>query len=223
MTSSTTLLGSELLTDQLVFKAPFTCMLAGPSQSGKTSLLVNILLNMQTLIDKPPTRIVYCYSAEQAVFGELVNLNIEFQQGLPNVDEFDPRTNNMIILDDLMSECERDKSIQSLFTVHSHHKNISVFILTQNLFSKGPCARTISLNCRYLIVFNNPRDGSQIRVLGQQMYPERPGFLVQAYKDAMEAQDFGYLFVDNTQSQLAKYRISTFILPQETRIFYRIK
>lgn len=214
---------AEYLSSQTLFKAPFTCMLAGPSQSGKTSLLINILQNMNTLIDRPPTRIVYCYSAAQDAFSLLGNLNIEFVQGLPRVEEFDPNVNNMIILDDLMSACEREQSIQTLFTVHSHHSNISVFILTQNLFSKGPCARTISLNCRYLIVFNNPRDGSQIRTLGSQMYPDRPTFLTSAYKDAIESQEFGYLFIDNTQSQSAKYRVSTFILPNESRIFYRIK
>jgi hypothetical protein len=83
--------------------------------------------------------------------------------------------------------------------------------------------RTISLNCRYLIIMNNPRDASQIRRLGQQMFPEKPNFLAMAYKDAVEAQEYGYLFIDNTQQQQAKYRISTNILPSESRIFYRAR
>jgi hypothetical protein len=94
-------------------------------------LLIQILKNMKTLIDNPPSRVVYCYAVEQEAFGLLSDLNIEFKQGMPDLDEFDPRVNNMVILDDLMSNCENDKTIQNLFCVHSHHKNISVFILTQ--------------------------------------------------------------------------------------------
>ena len=143
-----------------MFKTPFTCMLAGPSQSGKTSLLINILKHRDALLDNPPTRIIYCYSVFQEAFRSLESMNIEFIQGLPDLNEFNPVIHNMVILDDMMNECEKNKEIQNLFTIHSHHKNISVFIMTQNMFSKGPCARTISLNCRYLIIFNNPRDAA---------------------------------------------------------------
>ena len=213
----------ETLENQIVFRAPFTCMLAGPSQCGKSTLLYEILQNRDSLIDKSPDRIVYCYSVPQENFNLLSNINIEFVQGLPNMADFDPSINNLVILDDLIQECEKNQEIQSLFTIHSHHKNISVFIITQNLFSKGPCARTISLNCRYLIIFNNPRDATQVRRLGQQIFPEKSSFLVQAYKDAIESEPYGYLFVDNTQATPAKYRVQSCILPQNTRIFYRFK
>lgn len=213
----------ETLETQIAFKAPFSCQLSGASQSGKTSLLINILKNREALIDKPPSRIVYCYSVFQEAYRALEPMNVEFVEGLPNLNEFYPEVDNMIILDDLMIECEKNKDIQNLFTVHSHHKNISVFIMTQNLFSKGPCARTISLNCRYLIVFNNPRDASQIRTLSQQMFPDRPAFLTQAYRDAIDSSAYGYIFLDNTQATPTKYRVQTNILPNETRIFYRYK
>lgn len=213
----------EFFDNQIIFKAPFTCLLAGPSQCGKSSLLFNILEAREQLIDRSPTRIVYCYAVWQENFGLLNNINIEFRQGLPSMDDFYSSDNNLVILDDLMSECEKNKEIQELFTVHSHHKNISVFIISQNLFSRGPCARTISLNCRYIIVFNNPRDAVQIRRLGQQMFPEKSNFLAQAYKDAIDSSPYGYLFIDNTQSTPSKYRISTNILPSDTRIYYRFK
>jgi hypothetical protein len=217
MNSSTTI----NLVDQTVFKGPFTCMIAGPTQSGKTSLLSKVLSNLVHLIQPNPTRIVYCYSRPQEAFKSMSG--IEFNEGLPNLDEFDPKENNLIILDDLMDQCEKDKSILNLFTVDSHHKNISTFLITQNLFSKGKYSRTISLNCHYMIIFNNPRDRSQIYFLARQMFPTCPNFLVECYEDATESKKFGYLFLDMTQTTSNKNRVQTNILPDESRIIYQIK
>jgi hypothetical protein len=43
---------------------------------------------------------------------------IEFQQGLPDLDNLDPREKHFIILDDLMDET--DLRVASLFTKKSH-------------------------------------------------------------------------------------------------------
>ena len=61
-----------------------------------------------------------------------------------------------------MREYCKDNSIYDIFTVDSHHKNISVFVLAQNLFLKERNARTISLNCKYIITTNNSRDRAQL-------------------------------------------------------------
>jgi hypothetical protein len=47
---------------------------------------------------------------------------IEFQQGLPDLDNLDPREKHLIILDDLMDET--DQRVASLFTKKSQHTNI---------------------------------------------------------------------------------------------------
>jgi len=125
--------------DLFVFKHPFTCILAGPSKSGKTTLIQKILNQNSVLIDKPPTKIVYCYSVWQPIFDYLQlqeDPKIEFNKGLPDFDQFDSNENNLLVLDDLMQECGQDDSICKMFTVDSHHKNVSVFFLVQNIFSK---------------------------------------------------------------------------------------
>ena len=87
---------------------------------------------------------------------------------------FDPRTRNMIVLDDLMSTLAKDPRINDLFTEGSHHRNLSVVVLNQNLyFSRDPTQRR---NCHYLVLFNNPVDRQPIMTLGRQMYPSRAGF-----------------------------------------------
>ena len=84
-----------------------------------------------------------------------------------------------------MRESFKDNSIYDIFTVDSHHKNISVFFLTQNLFLNEKNARTISLNCNYIITTNNPRDNSK--------------FLLECFEDSME-KPFGYIVLYLTQS-----------------------
>ena len=142
-------------------------MLAGPSKSGKTHLLKKILTEHINLIRPVIDRIVYCFSRWQPGFEELRQISppVEFNQGLPDIDNFSSTSNNLLILDDLMREGGKDTSVYDIFTVDSHHKNISVFFLTQNLFPKEKNARTISLNCNYIIVLNNPRDRAQIQHL----------------------------------------------------------
>ena len=121
---------------EFVFNHPFTCMISGPSGSGKTTLLKKILINLNELINVNIDRIVYCYSRWQSTFDELKRIipNIEFNNGLPDIEDFNKEKNNLFILDDLMKECGKDSSIVDVFTVDSHHKNISVFFLSQNLF-----------------------------------------------------------------------------------------
>jgi hypothetical protein len=209
------------LFDSQIFQTPFTAQLSGPTSCGKTSLLIKILQNINLVCDKPPQRIVYCYNKFQEIFKQVPGL--ELHEGLPIIETFDSSINNMIILDDLMEESESNPEIQKLFTVDSHHKNISIFLITQNLFSKGKCARTISLNCHYLFIFNNPRDRLQIRCLARQMFPTNSNFLVESYDDATASRLYGYLFIDLTQKTNNKMRIQTNILPFETRLIYQPK
>jgi hypothetical protein len=208
--------------DSFIFQAPFAACVAGPSRSGKTTLLISILKNARQMINPAPDRIMYCYAQHQDVFSTVPG--IELHQGLPDIEaEFDPRLNNLLILDDLMDQADCNPDIQKLFTVDSHHKNISIFFITQNIYSKGKCMRTISLNTNYMLIFNNPRDRQQIRNLSRQMFPSNASFLSECYDDATEAAQFGYLFLDLTQKTKQKHRVQTNILPGQTRIIYQSK
>ncbi|VDI57436.1 Hypothetical predicted protein [Mytilus galloprovincialis] len=99
----------------------------------------------------------------------------------------------MILLDDLMSTSAKDSRINDLFTEGSHHRNLSVVVLNQNLyFGKDPTQRQ---NCHYLVLFNNPIDRQPIMTLGRQMYPSRGDFFLWKFEEATRA-PFGYLLVD---------------------------
>ena len=180
-------------------------MLAGPSKSGKTTLLTKILINNKRLIDRPPDKIYYSYARWQQNFEDLIKLlpDIIFIEGLPDIDEFNESLNNLLILDDLMTECGKNDDIKKIFTIDSIHKNLSVFFLTQNMFSNDKNNRTISLNTNYMIIFNNPRDQSQFFYLARQMFSKNPQFLEECYNDAVVLQPYGY-HTDQNQHQRTK-------------------
>lgn len=108
------------------------------------------------------------------------------------------------------------KAVCELFTKGSHHKNISVILITQNVFHQGKYCRDISLNCKYLVLFKNPRDKSQVFPLARQVFPENPSSFVKVYKEAT-SKPYGYLFLDLTQTTNDVLRFQTDIF----NIYYK--
>jgi hypothetical protein len=170
---------------------PFTAMIAGPTGSGKTQFTLKLLEHSSTIIHPPPEKIVWCYGIYQSLFNNM--RNVIFHEGIPDVSMFDGKTKTLLILDDLMNET--DQRVTNIFTKVSHHSDVSVLYLTQNLFFGGKQNRTIALNAHYLVMFRNPRDATQIAHLARQMYPGKSKFLIEAFADATKA-PFSYLLLD---------------------------
>ena len=128
----------------LAFKHSFTAIVAGPTSCGKTRFVFRLIEHASRMIDPPPDKIVYCYVTDeyQQLFSKYTR--VEFNHGLPSLDDFDGKQTVLLVLDDLMNEA--DQTVANLFTKGSHHRNVSVVFLAQNLFSKNKFARTISLN-----------------------------------------------------------------------------
>ena len=54
-----------------------------------------------------------------------------------------------------MEEGGQDKRVLDLFTKDSHHRNITVLYLTQDLFPPGKFSKTIKGNAHYIVAFKN--------------------------------------------------------------------
>ena len=208
-----------------VIQHPFRAFVAGPSCCGKTELIQNILQNLNTLVDKQIDRIVLCYNEWQDKYEILKYMErpIEFVQGTVNINDFDNSINNLIILDDLMSKCKESSDILDLFTIKSHHRNISVFLVTQNIFIKGKWTRDLNLNSSYMIIFRNIRDVTQISTLARQMFPGKTKDFLRVFDDATSADDdHGYVFLDLNPGVSQDLRIQGNIIekPDRPRIVY---
>jgi len=130
-------------------------MVAGMSGSGKTVWVQSLLTQAYKMINLPPERIVWCYSKWQPAYMDmLVTIpNIEFVKGIPTALEQDAYFNvnkrNLIVFDDQMIDAGKDQRIVDLFTRDSHHRNLSVIYIVQNVFHQGKGSRSISLNSHY--------------------------------------------------------------------------
>jgi len=224
--------------DNFYFRHPFTCMIAGPTKSGKTSIIKNIFSHFAGgLVHPCPERVLYCYAIWQPIYEDIkmsrarpAHFNtssyypeIFFHEGLPTVDMLDSNKNIILVLDDLMNVCSRNSEILDIFTTNSHHKNISVIYVTQNIFCNGKNSRTISLNCQYIILTNNPRDRLQVKILGKQMFPGDSEYFSESYHDAVSSKKYGYLVLDMSQETSDENRIQTGIFDENERIIYRKK
>jgi GTPase SAR1 family protein len=112
-------------TETFVFKHPFRCYIAGPSNCGKTTLIQQILLNQHKLINRPQNKTM---QSAYEVFKYLTN-DVEFCECLIDIKKFDATKYYLLIIDDLMELCKDSNEILNLFTVDSHHRNISVFFV----------------------------------------------------------------------------------------------
>ncbi len=199
------------------FICPFGCMISGPSMSGKSFFILELLRRSKEYFLPPPDRIVYAYGSWQPAFTKVHN--IEFVDGVDGLKgiTFDPKVNNLLVLDDLMEELSSDKNASTLFTRDMHHKNVTVFFIVQNLFKQGKSMRDIALNCQVLILFNSPRDHEQIKVLERQTGIKG---LAQAYQEAIK-QPYGYLVVNLQPKTPNALRLQTDILSRHRKIIQK--
>jgi len=198
------------------FKHPFTCIVAGPTGSGKTSFVIKLMQNLKSLCTESRFvgGIIWCYSEEKAVPSkqlEKLGLNITHQEGLHESYGNARGETSLIILDDLNEAYGR--SVCDLFTKGSHHRNISV-VLTQNIFHQGTHCRDISLNAKYLVLLKNVRDKNQFTFLARQVYPEHSPRPCKSFRNATE-RPHGYLILDFAQDRDDMLRFRTNVFPDE--------
>ena len=196
---------------------PFTCIISGPTGSGKTQFVLKLLKNKLELITPPPQKIFWFYGEWQDVYRQPELKQVQFIEGLPKEDLFQPSNNNLIIIDDLLAET--DARVTKLFTKGSHHRNCSVIFITQNLFDKNKEMRTINLNAHYMVLFKSPRDVSQIQHLAKQMYPRESDYMREAFADAT-SKPFSYLLVDLKPNTPEEMRLKANIFPGELQVVY---
>ena len=198
---------------EVFWKHPFAAIVAGPSACGKTQFVLKFLKHLKDMCNTEFYEIVWYYAEWQSWYCKYPY--IRFEEGLSNMT-FPDANPRLVIIDDLMRES--NTIVIDLFTKGCHHKNISVFFITQNLFHQGKGQRDISLNAYYIVYFKNPRDKAQIQHLARQICPENIKFIQEAYADAT-FKPHGYLLIDLKQNTLEELRYRSNIFPSDENQF----
>ena len=203
----------------MIFKHPFTAIVAGPTKAGKTVWVKNLILNAENMILPKPEEVYYCYTEWQPAYQVLAQSGVRMIEGLPDMSELkvDTVKPKLLILDDMMQEMKSEKKLVQLFTRGSHHWNISILHIVQNLFFEG--LRTSRVNAQYLILMKNPSDQLQASTLAKQLFPGNSKYFMEAYKDACR-ESFGYLLIDLSQDTLEPMRLQTNVFPNQMNIIY---
>jgi Poxvirus A32 protein/Zinc finger, C2H2 type len=205
-------------------KAPFSMVISGMPQSGKSTLTAKLLERRNEVITtsdgRPINRILYCYTEHQPrFFRELAQRvpEIKFHKGLPSEYADGSDSPSIVVLDDLMNEASKSDDAVAAFTRTSHHRNVCLIMLVQNFFHKN--LRNLTSCCHYMCIMKNPRDSSFLSCLGRQMNGGKNYVVLDdAYKDCMK-KPYGYVFIDATQQQNDKYRIRDNIFPDDCTVF----
>ena len=199
------------------FIHPFNMYVAGPSQSGKSYFVRQLVFDHKTLIDKPIDKIIWAYGVFQPEYNSLFAVpNLVFSEGMPDLESLKANKDKatLLILDDLAFETQNEQSV--IFVKGSHHWNLSLISITQNLFSKN--TRTSRINAHYLVLFKNPADRSQVEILQRQIYPGKKHFLIDAYLDATKL-PHQYLLLDLKQTTAEEIHVHANIFDKNITVY----
>ena len=207
----------------LKWNIPFSCIISGPSQSGKTEIIKNIIKSNEILFSEHFDVIFYFYKTYQETYNEILknklkifylNSIVSSDKSLLNLIENYKNQNILFVFDDLQSEIEENNTFfTKIWTIYIHHFKISCIAILHNLFTKN--LRTISLNTHKVILTQNLRDTTQIRILSQQAFPRKKNLLSNIFNN-ISNNPYPYIILDFAPSSGNSYiRILTNIFTHE--------
>ncbi len=220
-----------MATSGIKFESPSCYFVSGSTSSGKSRLLARLIRNRKDMFNIPPVKVFYAYKEWQpSLFGEMQQKDdVNFHQGLPTEEIIKKWSNDVggqhlfLILDDLQHDVCSSREMAVLFSVTSHHCNISCVLVAQRLFPQSKFSRDLCLNCHYIFLLNSKRDKLQVANMGRQLCPGQSAYLTFAYDDAMASKPYNYLLVDLHPSTPKEYMLRTDIFPGELTVVYLLK
>lgn len=199
-----------------IFLEPYyKLFVCGPSKSGKTHLVAQLLINESTFSARPSKKIIYVFQYWQAKLAEIKQLNLVdiFLQGgeelKSRLSEF-ISTDCLIIFDDQMHSRSSLEYISELFTGEARHNKMSLIYICQRIFHDKAEQRIIRDNSDYFCLFKNPKGGQSIKILSTQMTGDST--LADVYHAATSLSPHSYILVDCRQqaNNTTKYLTNLF-------------
>jgi len=145
------------------FLANHNTIIFGQTGAGKTCFILDVI--RYKLVHPFPKKIYYMYKIRQPFMDQINNIN--FIEGL-DFNAIDTNKPSMLVIDDLVLSTNKD--VAEMFILGSHHRQISIFFITQNLFPNCNLFRLMSTNAHYFVIFQNQRNFRQVMTLARQIF-----------------------------------------------------
>ncbi len=197
----------------------FGMIVAGPTMSGKSTFLLNLIDNMDRLLTRHFDYIVWFYGEYNdtiSIIEKRYKKKITTVKGLPKniedyVSERDKNLYGLHIYDDLMQIATSDDSLLQLATTKCQHNRISWIIVLQDLFFRSKNRVSLLRCAHYYVIMNNPLDRSIAEYVAHKVMPKNRKDFMAMYDKATNL-PHGYLFIDGKQStpNCARYRTDIF-------------
>lgn len=199
---------------------PFRILIVGASNTGKSTLLADIVLNRDKIINKKIDKIWYCAKYQTSIPAALkTDPLVKFHQGVPSdeICENSEGKNVLIILDDLLETAFQSDTVSSIFT-QGRNRSIATILVSQVLFPRYANARNVSLNASHIIYFRNIRDASSINCLARQICPLDSKAFSELFLNNIN-KPFSYLLMDFQPTTPDIFRYRENILSNRPTIF----
>lgn len=176
-----------------IFHEPARIIVAGFSNSGKTVLVTRLIKQYSVYFSKIfICGVKYHPLQEDETISPKLKVSKEIVDSL---EDANPRDKILLILDDMYLEAIKSPRVVNAF-IKGRHSNLSVILITQNLFMRGAFSRDISLNATHFLLLRM-RDLAQVECLMRQIYGKKQAnYVLEIYKRAVINKPYGYLLLD---------------------------
>ena len=179
---------------------PVRITISGASGTGKTNILLNLILQYLTF-DK-----LYVYAKDlcEAKYDFLQKVCAKFEEdvlfakdrNIISVDDLDPEKQNLIVFDDYVTENSCQQKIEDLF-IRGRKKNASIIYLTQSYY-RTP--KNIRLQCDYIILMKSCNQREISLILKEHSVSDS---IKQKYNYAIQ-QPYNFFLLDLKRNQFRK-------------------
>ena len=212
-----------------VFKHPTQMLVGGPTKSGKTTLCLRLLREREKMFSHQFRDIYWFYKMENSIRHakkEFPEINyVEGNVSNKFVDGLDVDSDKLLICDDMQDMVSNNKTLDGLmniFTRDSHHKNLTVIFLVQDLFLKN--MNKVAGQCENVIAMTNGSSLSNILNMGRRQFgPGMSPFLKWALLQVKCHSDHGYLCLSSGADISPCEACKTNIFPGEKNTFFVAK
>ena len=193
----------------LKMKTPARLLISGVSGSGKTSMILSMIKNMDQYFDAVFEFVYLCipnncthFMHETLDKYKLAAPFLTIREGL--LHDFSILTSKqgsvLLIVEDLYLEALKSESFCNLTTFSSRKCNVSIILTSQNLTFSTPHSLTIRRQFMYLIIFFSHSDNTLLVTVGRALNPLQPNYLIKAMRKVCQIAESPFqrfLFIDS--------------------------